>query len=119
MAPDETGDEGGVRLLEDLARGRGLTDMPGLHDDDEIGQRHRLVLTMRDMDEADAELALQALELAAHVLPQERIERRQRLVEQQDARPRDQRARERDPLLLAPRHLRGQPLREFAHLDEI
>ena len=77
----------------------------------EIGQRHRLVLAVGDVDEGDAELLLQPLQLGAHLDAQERVERRQRLVEQQDLRLGDQRARERDALLLAARQLRRQPLR--------
>ena len=55
---------------------------------DEVGERHRLVLAVGDVDEGDAELLLQALQLGAHLDAQERIERRERLVEQQDLRAR-------------------------------
>src|SRR5882757_253973 len=60
---------------------------------------------MRDIDRSDADLALQPLELAAHLVAQLRIEVRERLVEQQQPRLVHDRARERDPLLLAA----GQP----------
>jgi hypothetical protein len=62
---------------------------------------------------------LKALQFAAHMLAQERIERRQRLIEEQDLRAGDQSARQRDALLLAARHLPRQALGEAAHLDEV
>ena len=59
-------------------------------------------------------LRLQAPQFGAHAHAQERVERRQRLVEQQDLRLGDQRARERDALLLAARQLRRHALRRRA-----
>ena len=67
------------------------------------------------MDEGDAELALQPLQFLAHATAQERVERRQRLVEQQNLRLGNQRTRQRDPLLLTPRELRGQTVGETLH----
>ena len=119
MAADEPGDEGRAGALEDFARGAGLADVARLHHHDQIGQRHRLVLAVGDVNETDAEIALQPLQFAAHMLAQERIERRQRLVEQQHFWPRNQRARQRHALLLAARHLRGQPLGIFTHPHQI
>ena len=80
-----------------------LLDLALIHHHDHIGQRHRLFLGMGDMDEGDAELALQAPELVAHAHPQERVEGRQRLVQQQHAWICDQGATERHALLLATR----------------
>jgi len=59
-----------------------------------------------DVHEGDAEVVLEALELAAHAQAQELVERRQRLVEEEDARTGDQRPGERHPLLLAAGQLR-------------
>jgi hypothetical protein len=42
-----------------------------------------------------------------HILPDAWIERAERLVEQQDTRPLDQRLGDREALLHAARHLRG------------
>ena len=53
------------------------------------------------MDEGDAEPRLQLLELGAHADLEERIERRERLVEQQRLGVGDQGARQSDALLLA------------------
>ena len=65
------------------------------------------------------ELALQPLQLLAHLDAQERIERRQRLVQQEDPRLHDQGARQGDALLLPARKLRRQPRRIVRHLHEV
>ena len=61
----------------------------------------RLFLVMRHHDGGDAEPALQILDLVAQPQPHPRIERGERLVEQQQARRGRERARKRDALLLA------------------
>ncbi len=62
--------------------------------------------------------ALQIAQLDPHLHPQEGVERRQRLVEQDDLRLRDQGTGERDALLLPARKLGGQPLAVCLHRDE-
>ena len=52
-----------------------------------------------------------ALQLELHLLAQLQVERAERLVEQQHARPVDERARERDALALAARELDRLALR--------
>jgi hypothetical protein len=88
-----------------LARSAGLLDHGIRHDDDLIRHRQRLGLAVRDHDEGDAELALDLLELDHHGLAQIVVERAQRLVEQQHRRLADQRAGQRDALLLAARQV--------------
>src|ERR1700730_985450 len=83
MTADEAGDEGARRLLENLARGPELADAPLMHHDHQIGERHRLLLAVGVMDKSDAELALQPLQFLAHAAAQERVERRQWLLERQ------------------------------------
>ena len=56
---------------------------------------------MRDHDEGGAELRLQPLQFDLHLLAQMRVERRQRLVEQQHARLADDGAGKRHALALA------------------
>jgi hypothetical protein len=118
MTADEPGDEGARRVLENLARGPGLADAPLMHHDHQIGQRHRFVLTMRDVDKGYAELALQPLQFLAHTAAQERVERRQRLVEQQNSRLGDKRSRQGNPLLLTSRELRGQTVGKILHFHQ-
>ena len=65
--------------------------------------RQRLELVRRGVEHGHAELAVQPLELGPRVVAQLGVEVGQRLVEQQQLRPADQRAADRDPLLLAAR----------------
>ena len=60
-----------------------------------------------------------ALQLELHLLAQLQVERAERLVEQQDARAVDQRAGERDPLLLAARELARLAPVEPGEADEL
>ena len=119
MAADEARHEFGAGMVEDVAGRALLLDLALVHHHDVVGERHRLFLAVGDLDEADAEFALQPLQLAAHLHPQERIERGERLVEQQDLRLGDQGAGERDALLLAAGELRRQPRRIGRHRDQL
>ena len=76
-----------------------------MHHADAIAERKRLLLVVRDEQRGDAG----GLEDRAHVLRQPLaqvdVEAGERLVEQQQLRPRRQRACQRDALLLAARQL--------------
>ena len=74
---------------------------------------------MRDVDAGEAKLAMQRPQLRAQILPQQRVEIAQRLVEQHDRRPRRQRARERDALLLAAAQHRRQAVGELPALHHL
>ena len=87
----EAVDPRGLVLLLDLAR---------VHHRDPVRQRERLGLVVRHIDERDADLLLQVDQLELHVLAKLRVERGERLVEQQHRRVRDERPRDRDALLL-------------------
>ena len=106
---DELGDEAVVRPVEDLAGRSVLEDAAGVHHDHAVGKRQRLVLGMGDMHEGQAELHLEALELAPHAQPQERVERRKRLVEEQHLGLDDEGASQRHALALPAGKLRRQP----------
>ena len=109
-----------LRIVVDVARRADLQHVAAAHHRDAVGHGERLLLVVRDQHEGDAGLALQPLQLALHLLAQLEIERRQRLVEQQHARLRRQRARQRDALLLAARQVaraaRGEAV-EPHHLE--
>ncbi len=90
-----------------------------MHDHHQVGQGHGLLLAVGDVDEADAELHLQPLQLLAHPDPQERIEGGQGLIQQQDARIGDQGAGQRHPLLLAARELGRLALGVAVHMDQL
>ena len=71
------------------------------------------VTTSADKSEPHDELA----QPRPRFLAQLRVEVRQRLVHQHDRRVVDERARDRDALLLAARELMRQPLRERAEAE--
>ena len=72
---------------------------------------------MRDVDEGDANLLLDRLELDLHLLAELEVERAERLIEQQDAGPVDEGPGQRDPLPLATGELRGFPAPEARQPD--
>ena len=85
--------------------------LPVAHHGDAVAHRQRLVLVVGDVDERDPERLLDALELDLQVHAQARVERAERLVEQQHRRLEHERARQRDALLLAAGELRRAPVR--------
>src|SRR6185436_18218616 len=104
---DEVRDEGRPRPVVDVARRRQLDDPAAIHDRDQIGHREGFFLIVRHVDERDAHLAVHALQLELHLLAELEVERAERLVEEKDGRVVDERARQRDPLLLAAGQLVG------------
>ena len=100
---DEAGDEFGGGPVVERRRRRDLLDAALVHDDDAVGDRQRFGLVVGDHDEGGAEPRLQPLQFDLHLFAQMRVERRQRLVEQQHARLADDGAGERDALALAAR----------------
>ena len=77
---------------------------------DLVGERGGVLEVVRDEDGRQRELAQELLELGAHGSLRVRVERGERLVEQDHARAARERARERDALALAARE-RGRPAR--------
>ena len=88
-------------LLVDIGRGADLLDAPVVEDRHAVGHRQRLALVVRHVDEGDADLLLDLLQLDLHLLAKPQVKGAERLVEEQDAGPIDQRAGERDALALA------------------
>src|SRR5580692_6930901 len=74
---------------------------------------------MRDIDEGDAQAAVQALDLQLQILTQLLVERAERLVHQQHGWIEDDRTRDRDALLLAAGELLGKARLVAGELDEI
>ena len=104
---DEAGDEFRARPVVDVLGRAGLLDPAAVHHRDEVGGGHRLRLVVGHVDRRVAVFVVQAAHLEAHLLAQIGVEIGQRLVEQQRLRLDDQRARQRDALLLAARQLAG------------
>ena len=119
VAADESGDERRYRSFVHRLRIAELLDVTLEHDGDAVAHAHRLFLIVGDEDERDAELALQQLQLDLHLLAELAVERAERLVEQQHARPVDECAGDRDALLLATRHLPRPAFGELGHLDHV
>jgi hypothetical protein len=117
VVADEAGDEGVGRRLVQLLGARDLLDAAVVEERDAIRERARLRLVVRDEHHGHAELAMQAADLELHLLAQLLVERRERLVHQHHARLEHERARERDPLLLAARELLGLAPGELAQPD--
>ena len=121
---DEGRDEARLRPAVDLRGHADLLDAAGIHDDEGVGQRHRLDLVVRDVDRGDAEGALQAFDLDAHLHAQLGVEVRERLVEQEDLGLAHDGAAHGDALALAARErprlaveeaLDGEDARRLAH----
>ena len=100
-----------VRPLVDLDGRADLLDPAVVHHRDPVAHRQRLLLVVGDVDEGDADLALDPLQLELQALAQLQVEGAERLVEEQHLRQVDQRPGERDPLLLAAGELRGAAVR--------
>ena len=115
---DEIGDERGARMVVDLARGAELLDLAAVHHGDPVAHRERLLLVVRHVDERRAELVLDPLQLELHLLAELHVERAERLVEQERRRTVDERARERDALLLAARELLRPAALEPSSVDD-
>ena len=92
---------------EPRSRGRGRSMRmssaisPFVDDDDAVGERDRFGDVVRHQQRGEFLLAPDALQQALHGDAGERVERAERLVERENARPADQRAGERDALLLS------------------
>ncbi len=93
------------RFVE-LGRRGHLLDAAVVEHGDAVAHRERLALVVGDVDEGDADPALDRLQLDLHLLAELQVERAQRLVQQQHARPVDQGAGERHALALAAGELR-------------
>ncbi|ESQ67962.1 hypothetical protein PA15_0306525 [Pseudomonas aeruginosa HB15] len=98
---DEVGDETTAREAVDGFRGVQLLHPALVHHRDAVRQRQGFALIVGDIDEGDADVLLQVDQFDLHFFAQLGVQRRQRFVEQQQARPVDQRAGDRHALALA------------------
>ena len=81
--------------------------MPGIENHDAGGHVERLLLIVRDVDEGDTQLLLQAFELLLHLLPKLQIQRAQRFVQQKNLGLEHHRARDGNALPLPAGELGG------------
>ena len=109
--PDEPHHELVRRPVVDLARRADLLDRAGVHDRDPVGDLHRLLLVVGDEHGRHALLVVQPPQPGAQLGADGRVERAERLVEQQHLRLDRERAGQRHPLALAARELRAAAAR--------
>ena len=76
-----------------------------VNDRDEVGHHERFFLCVGHVDRRDAKPLLQISNLESHLFPEFRVQVGQRLVEKQNLRLDDERASQRDALLLPTRQL--------------
>src|ERR1022692_1413897 len=106
-------------LLVHLARAAELDDLAAAHDRQPVGHGQRFLLVVRDVEEGNADLLLECLELDFQRAAQLGIQRAERLVEQQYRWLEHERPGQRHPLLLAAGKLAGTALGERPQLDEL
>ena len=113
----EADDEGRRRPVEDLLRRADLLDAALVHHHHAVRHLERLLLVVGHEDAGEADLVVQPPQPAAQLLADLGVERPEGLVEEKDARLDREGAGEGDPLALAARQLRGQPVGEPVELD--
>src|SRR5581483_6715920 len=118
-AAEEVEHEGRCRMLIELVDAAALLDAAAIHHDDTIGELERFFLIVRDEDRGVAGAIVQRAEPAPQILAHLRIERAERLVEQQHARLDRERARERNALLLPAGELVRIALLQSRQLHEL
>ena len=94
-------------LGHDLVGRADLHDRAVAHDQDPVAELERLGEVVGDEDHRLAELAVQPDDLVLHVAPDQRVERGERLVEEQHLRVAGQRSGQADALLHAAGELVG------------
>ena len=117
--PDEAGHEDRRRPIVDLGRAADLVHVARVHDRDAVTHRQRFLLVVGDVDERDADLALNSLELELHHLAKLEVERAERFVQQQRAGVVHQCAGQRHTLLLTAGELGRLALREVGEPDDL
>ena len=90
-------------MVVDVERRINLLHNAVLHDEDVVRERHCLRLVMRNIDDREAVLHLQLLDLETHLFAQMRIETGEGLIEQHHIRIDGKGPRKRNALLAAAR----------------
>ena len=90
-----------------------------VHHHDAVGDLERLLLVVRHEDARHVDLVVQPAQPLPQLLPHLRVERAERLVEQQHLRLRGQRAGQRDALPLAAGELRRIARAEALEPDQL
>ena len=93
--------EVGRRPVVHVAGRTHLLDPPGVHHRDRVRDLHRLLLVVGNEDRGHAVLVVEAAKPPSQLAADVRVERPERLVEQQHARLNRERPRQRHPLALS------------------
>src|SRR5437899_12754048 len=88
-------------MIVQLQRRADLLDSAFVHYHDPVTQSHRFNLIVRHVDDCCCELASNARDLATHLDTELRVEVRERLVEEKDARLTHDRSADGDALALS------------------
>ncbi len=102
----------------DFGRRRELLDLPVVEQGDAVGEGEGFLLVVSDEDRGEAELVVDLPERAAKLAADLRVERSERLVEEEDARIAGEGSGERDALALAAGKLARVALAEALQLNE-
>ncbi len=86
---------------------------------DPVAHRHRLDLVVGDVDDRRRQAALQLHQLRTRLHPQLGVEVGERLVHEERLRAAHDRARQRDPLTLPARQLRGLAVEQAAEVEAV
>ena len=90
----------------------------GGEDEDTVGEQHGFVEVVRDEDDCDVDLAPDLEQVGLHPRTRLRVQGRERLVHEQDARPHRQRPGDRHALLHATGELMRVGIGEFIQADQ-
>ena len=112
---DEPRHKTAVRVVVNFGRAVQLFNGTLVHDGNAVGDGHGLLLVVRDEDDSQPGLALDALELLAHLAADLGVQCRKRLVQQKYGGPEHQCACNGHTLLLAAGKLSGVFLFAAAH----
>ncbi len=107
------------RVVVQLVGSTDLLDRAVVDDDDLVGDLHRLFLVVGDEHGGDVHLVVQPAQPVAQLLADLRVERTERLVEQQHLRLDGERAGQRHALPLAAGELRRVAVGELLEVHEL
>ena len=116
---DEVGDEAAVREFVNLIGLTNLQEAALFHHGDAVGQRHRLLLVVRDDNESNPKLVLNVHEFELRLLTQFLVQGRERLIQQQHLGSLDECTCQRNALLLSAGQLLRLACAEIAQLHEV
>jgi hypothetical protein len=107
-----------MRILRSMLIGMDCENSTGAHFDDVVGESGGVLPIMRDVHHRQPERALEPREFGSQVCAELWVQTREGLVQQQQARLADDRARECHALLLSAGELVRVPTRELLNANQ-